>query len=288
MYKNARVILFNEVSVKTDKGYSIAARVFGKKQPDKVLIISSAAGVKQSFYKKFAEFISNQNITVITFDYVGIGLSLDCSIDKVDNGLLDWGSNDLEAIIKHVKNNYKDSRIIILGHSIGGQLIGLAKSASVSHKIILISAQSGYWKFWKGFGKCKMWFTWYILFPIFILIFGYMPSKKISSMENLPKNVASQWKKWCTNQNYLFGDLAMSNLFFKEIVSKIIAISIDDDDYAPKKAVDWLTEKYENADILKLHLYPKNFKTEKIGHFGVFKERFKNDIWRLLLLEIEK
>lgn len=273
--------------IKTDTGY-ITATIYEAEQKNTLLIIASASGVKQSFYKKFAEFISDNGISVITFDYSGIGLSLNQPIKLVQTNASDWGKVDLEAVIKYSQQHFPNSKVTLLGHSIGGQIIGFAKSSSDVQKIILVSAQSGYWKFWKGNEKIKMWVNWHILFPILVKTVGYMPSKKISGMENLPKNVAKQWSSWGRKRNYLFDEASEKDLFFKNISVKILAISIENDIYAPKEAVDWLTQKYQNASVSKLHLNAKDYNTKDIGHFGLFRERFADTVWKLVLNDIEK
>lgn len=276
-----------QIEILTTNLNQITAQIYDAEK-NTVLIISPATGVKQGFYKKFADFISANGITVITFDYSGIGLSLKKPIKQIKCSASDWGKNDLEAVIKFTKENYPNAKITLLGHSIGGQIIGLAKSSSELQKIILVSAQSGYWKMWKGFDRVKMWANWHILFPILINLFGYMPSKRISGMENLPKNVAKQWSSWGRKPNYLFDEVSEQDLFYKNISVKAIAISIENDFYAPKDAVDFFTEKYENAEIKKLHLRPTEYNTKAIGHFGVFREKFENTLWKLLMNEIEK
>lgn len=277
----------NIVDIQTNNGNTVTASVY-ETSKNAMLIIASATGVKQGFYKKIADFISVNGVSVITFDYSGIGFSLKQPIKQLQNNAADWGKNDLEAVIKYTKENYPNAKITLLGHSIGGQLIGLAKSASQVQKLILIAAQSGYWKLWKGSNKLKMWFNWHILFPTLINFFGYMPSKKISGMENLPKNVAKQWSSWGKKPNYLFDEVLAQDLYFKNISVKTLAISIENDFYAPQKAVNWLTAKYENADIKKIHLNPNDYNTKDIGHFGIFSSKFETNLWKLLLEEIEK
>ena len=274
------------VEIKTNKGYSISANIYEVPKSSITLIISSATGVKQSYYKKFAEFINEKGISVITFDYLGIGKSLKEPLKNLNNGASDWGKTDLNSIIEYTEKFSPESRIILLGHSIGGQLIGLSKSSSKASKIILIASQSGYWKFWNGYERYKLWVYWKVLFPILIKTFGYLPSKKISGMENLPKNVAKQWIKWCLSPEYLFDHIAEEDLFFKNIKVPLVSFSIENDQFAPKEAVDWLTKRYENAEIKRTHLIAKDFNTNKIGHFGIFREKFKNNIWELLLTEI--
>ncbi|MEP1035051.1 alpha/beta fold hydrolase [Ekhidna sp.] len=275
-----------EVEIESGVGV-ITATIYDSIDPNTVLVIASATGVKQSFYKKFAEYLSSQNVTVITFDYYGIGLSLKGSIKKLTNDAEGWGAEDLESVIDYALNNFVGYKKSLLGHSIGGQLVGLSKSSTKMDKIVLVAAQSGYWKLWDGVGRIKLWFNWHILFPLLTNLFGYLPSKKISGMENLPKNVANQWSKWGKNKDYLLSDKSLKETFFEKYYSEIAAFSIDDDDFAPRKAVEWMTGRYSNAKTKTRHLIPKDYNTQKIGHFGVFKERFKDTIWKDLLNEIK-
>ncbi|MCC6447733.1 MAG: alpha/beta fold hydrolase [Chitinophagaceae bacterium] len=253
---------------------------------DKIVIIVSAAGVLQSFYKKIAEFFLSHNISTITFDYTGIGKSLHGNIKKENCSLTNWGSRDLEAVIKYAIETFPNHKIILLGHSIGGQLIGLAPSSYMADKIILVAAQSGYWKFWKGVSKIRMWVNWHLLVPALTKVFGYLPSKKFSRMENLPKNVAEEWAKWCRSSNYLFADFPHNYLYFDRIECKVTSISIDDDFFAPKKSVEWLTSKFANSSVKSLHIFPKDFQGIKIGHFSLFTEKFSDNIWNILLSEV--
>ncbi|MDC8103595.1 alpha/beta fold hydrolase [Chryseobacterium sp. PTM-20240506] len=278
--------MMKTVEIKTNEGYPVSAHIYEVPDSKNILIISSATGVKQSYYKKFAQFLSDHGVSVITFDYLGIGESLKKPIQKLNNGASDWGKTDLHAVTEYTKKNYPDQNIILLGHSIGGQLIGLSSSSTEAGKIILVAAQSGYWKFWKGFQKYKLWTYWKAMFPLLISFFNYLPSKRISGMENLPKNVAKQWGKWCLSPNYLFDHIPKQDLFFKNITTPLISVSIEDDHFAPRKAVDWLSKKYERADLTRIHLVPKDFNTDTIGHFGIFREQFKDNIWPLFLREI--
>ncbi|WP_310556681.1 alpha/beta fold hydrolase [Flavobacterium sp.] len=218
---------------------------------------------KTKFYSKFAQYMQEHNITVITFDYAGIGGSLKTNIKNIKNSVYDWANNDLDAILEHCKNTYPNQKLTLLGHSIGGQLIGLTEKSLTVNKIILVNAQSGYWGFWTGFQKVKMWLNWNVLFPSLINVFGYMPSKKISGMENLPKNVANQWKNWCNSKNYLFDFLSYDSLYYDKISCDLFSYSVDDDNYAPQKSVDWLTSKTMMLIQLENTFYQKT--TNKIA-----------------------
>jgi len=276
-----------EIEIGSNSG-PLSATLFEGSKKDIVLIINSATGVKQSYYQKFAQFVASQEITVITYDYTGIGRSLNRPIREVENNVADWGRNDIESVIQYVANTFPASRKVMLGHSVGGQLIGLAKSSNAVDKILLVASQSGYWKHWKGGGKFRMWFNWYILFPVMLRVFGYLNSKKISGMENLPKEVANQWRNWGKHPDYLLSDKSLTNLYYEKIDAEMTAFSIEDDEFAPQEAVHWMTSQYKNAEKQSVHLKPRDFGVSNIGHFGVFREKFRETIWQQFLKEITK
>lgn len=273
------------IQINTGKHHAVKCRLYTATNSDKIVIIASATGVLQSFYRKFAEFLQCKGISAITFDYAGIGESLRGSIKDEKSHLLNWGNRDLEAVIQYTIETFPGHKLILLGHSIGGQLIGLAPSSLRADKIILVAAQSGYWKFWKGITRIRMWVNWYLLFPVLTKGFGFFPSKKFGKMENLPKNIAEEWAKWCRSSSYLFDGISADDLYFDRITCKLTSISIDDDFFAPKKSVEWMTERFSGAPVKRLHFSPASFKTVKIGHFSLFTEKFKDSIWTILLDE---
>lgn len=275
------------IEIKTSENYTLSATIFEAAKNSPVLIISSATGVKQRYYEQFAKFMACKGITVVTFDYLGIGKSLKKPLRTYKNDVSDWGKVDLEAIIQFAKKEYATAAINLLGHSIGGQIIGLAKSSKYAKKIILVASQSGYWGHWKGFGKYRMWTNWNVVMPFLTHIFGYLPSKNVTGMENLPKNVIKKWSTWCNNPNYLFGVEKEEDLFYSAIAANLTSFSIENDSFAPKEAVNWLTNAYNNTNAKQVHLQAKDFNVAEIGHFGVFKEEFKDSIWEMLNKEIE-
>jgi len=275
-----------QITIPTPKRHTIAATVFDA-QPQTVVIIAPATGVKQLYYKRFAQFLQSNGITAITFDYYGIGQSKNLPIKNIDVSVVDWGTNDIETVLQYVRKNYSNAQIILIGHSVGGQLFGLCPSAVHAAKIILVGAQTGYWKFWKGFGKITMWLNWYIVFPTLTAIFGYLPSSKFSAMEDLPKGIAKQWRTWCISPNFLFDTIDGALLHYDAIKCDIISYSAFDDTYAPKRAVDWMTEKYSNAKIQRKHLSPADVYGKPIGHFGFFQPKHKETIWNMFLHDIQ-
>ncbi|MGS2740165.1 alpha/beta hydrolase family protein [Sinomicrobium sp. M5D2P17] len=272
----------------TPAGYTIVAKEFAcAAHPKGVVVIVPATGVKQSYYYKFAGFLRNKGYTTFTFDYGGIGASRKGPLQNFRTSATAWAKNDIEEVIRFAGKKYPEVKLTLIGHSIGGQLIGLAPSSVLADRILLVAAQNGYWKFWKGAGRLRMLLNWYFLFPVITKIFGYFPGKKLGVMEDLPEGMVREWRKWCVTPDYLFGYYEEEALFFHKFRGKLFVYSIEDDRFAPEEAVHWLSRKYANTGMEKRHLIPADFGLEKIGHFGVFKSKNKSHFWNLLLRDIE-
>ena len=283
-----KVKVMQEINLKTQTNTPIIATLFEVHKDAPVVLIASATGVKQSYYHNFAHYLYESGYNVITFDYVGIGASLHQDLNKLQYTASQWATDDLETVLQFVLQNYPNSQKTVLGHSIGGQLTALAPSITQVDKIILIAAQSGYWKHWKGTTKWQMWFNWYILFPVLLKSFKYLPSKKFTGMENLPHGVAKQWRNWCVTPNYYLQDQNIPEFYFENITIDITAFSISDDAYAPKTAVSWLLQQYANAKNKHIHWDATQLSSKKIGHFGIFKNRNKETLWKDIQNEIKR
>jgi predicted alpha/beta hydrolase len=273
------------IHIKTDQNPLIAS-VFEPEEIRGLIVLASATGVRQSFYRKFASYLCNHGFAVITFDYSGIGDSLTQPIKQISKGAEDWGRTDLESVLQYGAERYENVPKIVMGHSIGGQIIGLAPSSAQYDAVMLIAAQSGYWKHWSGMGRVKMWFNWHILFPTMLNVFGYLPAKRINGMEDLPLNVAKQWSTWGRHPKYLLGHVELDSTVYHRIKAPLTAFIVEDDDLGPQSASDWLLEQYENSSRTRILLRPSDFDLQRIGHFGVFKERNGENLWPRMVNEL--
>lgn len=273
----------HELLIPNKYGNNIAATEYIAPHSIQVLVLAAATGVRQSFYAKFAGYLAARGITVITFDYSGIGRSLHGSIRRVKASAADWGAQDLDAIIRYAMQQYPEHRCTVLGHSIGGQLIGLAPASTAVHTILLVGAQSGYWKYWRGWPRLRMWMNWHLLFPLLTRICGYFPARKISRMENLPRAMALQWSAWCRQPDYLLHTMPADKLYFERITCPLTSFTIADDRFAPPQSVIWMTGQYRSADRSMILLRPAEHGLTQIGHFGIFGEQAGKKIWPLLL-----
>lgn len=271
----------DEIEIPSPAGYTInAVKFFSKRTTNKTIVISSATGVLQKYYAKFAYFFTAKGFVVYTFDYHGIGVSGKPITNLKNNycNLKSWGSNDQAAVIAFAKNENTNTALTLITHSIGGQILGFNANHYMIDTIVMVASQGGYWKQFKGIHKPKMWFFWYILIPTLTAIFGYFPSKKLGLFENLPKNMVYEWASWGKKKNYMMHFHATKNYFFDSIKTPLLALSFSQDDYAPIESVDWMANQYNKAQVTRLHRRPQKGERH-IKHFGFFNTSFQKPLW---------
>ena len=89
------------------------------------------------------------------------------------------------------------TQIVVLGHSVGGQLIGMSQLTRHVDALIMVGAQTPYWKLYEGFWlRMRLFYFWHLLIPVTVKLFGYFPASLLGLFEDLPANVAMQWARW--------------------------------------------------------------------------------------------
>src|SRR5690349_1469081 len=134
------------VHVLTRDGFELSATWYIADNPEeKVVLINPATGVKQSYYSDLAAYLARQGLNVYTFDYRGIGKSRPSKLKNLLCDMKDW-AKDVDAMIGHITRFHSSSQLVILGHSVGGQLIGMSNLSRHADALIMIGSQTPYWK----------------------------------------------------------------------------------------------------------------------------------------------
>lgn len=274
-----------EVKIPTKERYALRARHFIPSQSRAhTVIVSPATGVKQDFYRHFAEFLSDEGFQVYTFDYSGIGQSRpEIAMGDLRADLMHWGEIDLAAVIKYTLERHPGNVLTLLGHSIGGQLIGAVPESRYADNIVLIASQTPYWKHYRGFMRIKVWLLWYMLIPLFTKIWGYFPAGKLGLFEDLPGPAARQWARWGTTRHYMFNEYPSKLKTFSSLRQRALAYSFSDDPYAPRDAVEDLLGYYRNLNLRHRHFKPADTGLSTIGHFAFFRKGSADIFWKDLV-----
>jgi predicted alpha/beta hydrolase len=273
--------MIKHINICTQDGLTLAATLYLPEQKAKAgVILNSATAVKQGYYKHFARYLAEHDFLVITYDYRGIG---DSAINNPRDRRLTmqaWGELDLMAIIDWGTIHFPDLSWHCIGHSVGGQILGLAANNHIFKSAYCVSSQSGYWQLWESFAKVKMLLMWYAVIPGLSRLLGKVPGTLLGG-EQLPEGIARQWAYWGRHEDYIV-DAHGSPIRegFERIFCPMKFLLIEDDlDFAPPKAVKALRQFYCNADSLIEQIKPVEVDGKALGHFGFFKKRYQGSLW---------
>lgn len=276
--------------VKTSDEYTITATAFGEQNAtNKIIVISSAIGVKQVFYAKYATYLANKGYLVFTYDYRGIGESKPPKLKNFSAHFIDWADKDFMAITQYTEEFYPNHEKFLIGHSIGGIMIGLTRAYKVYSKIVTIGSQYGYIKNFHQKDKPKVNFFFRAAIPVLSTFYGYFPSQKVGMGEPIPNGIASDWRKLILKEASILGYANETQNLYDEITQPILIISLDDDFMATPKSVDLFAELVlKNAKKKRLNIIPREYGLDKIGHLDFFREKNKEQLWQIPLEFLEE
>jgi predicted alpha/beta hydrolase len=255
-----------------------------------VIQMNCGTGIPQKVYSNLAIYLTQYGYVTVTYDYRGIGNSKPKNLKGFEAKIEDWGILDMTSIFDWIISEFPNEKKIIIGHSMGGQLVGLMDNYQKIDKLVLIASSTGYWKDMSSPYKWLMPPLWFLFIPLTTFIYGYANAKKIRQGENLPKGVAIQWRNWCINPNYFDEHFQKSNtsLFFDKLRIPLKSIQIKDDPIANEITSNKILKYYKIANIEIEKISPEQLGVKKIGHTGFFSRQFKDTLWKNLKTDIEK
>jgi predicted alpha/beta hydrolase len=259
-------------------GYRLAGTLYRPRTPNRrAVLFQAAAGVKQEFYGKFADHLATRGFAALTFDYRGIGRSRPAKLRGFKARMRDWAEKDIGGALDYLARATHGARLIGIGHSFGALAFGLVPGNERYVAAMAVGAQSGYWKHWRGTGRAGMWFLTHVLLPGMSRLCGYVPARLFGQGEDLPAGVAREWASWCRHPAYIVGALGAQEAYAR-FTAPIRVVAVADDSYAPPAAVEAFLEFYPNAPRKRIDVDPAQH-GGPIGHFGFFRERFRESLW---------
>lgn len=243
-----------------------------KKAP--LIVISPAMGVRASYYQKMAEGFVQQGLNACTIDYRGTGTSGLRASRNVDFGY-EKLVQDLGDVSQALKKEFPDSKQFLLGHSLGGQIgaLHMSRYTNSFEGLILIAACMVYYEGWEGQESLKIKIVGRF-FPFLARMLGYFPGKQVGFGGREAKTVM---KDWGLNAKKGIYKPIGSDFDYEKALSAfsapVLAMSLEGDTFAPKKAVANLVNKLGTAPGKEhRHISPEEAGSSKLNHFNWVKE----------------
>jgi len=274
-------VLIQDTSFPARDGYTLAATVFAPAQaPRGAVLINSATAVPRKIYRGFAAYLAEQGQTVLTYDYRGIGGSRPRSLRGFAVRMRDWAALDVAAAIDHMRSVWPKLPLGVVGHSFGGQALGLAPNNDQVSRALFVAAQAGYWRLFHSPEKYRVYTMMRLIGAPIARVLGYVPGR-LGIGEDLPRDVFLEWTGWVMRPRYFFDDATLTALEnFPRYRGALRAICLTDDPWATAPAVDLLCSGFTGTVPERIDIRPADVGAAKIGHFGFFRGEHRDSLWR--------
>lgn len=241
--------------------------------PGLPVLLSPATGVKQHFYLRFVSWLAAQGHDVLVFDYRGIGLSRHGHLKHNKATLADWGQLDQVAALDWLLQRTGREQVLMLGHSAGGQMIGLLPNHRRVARLVGVSASTGWFHGMRLGFRLKARLGLRCLVPLGTLVKGYGPTSAVGLGEDLPAGVARQWGQWCAAGGYATNAIRgkPEQDFHAEVRTPITVLYAEDDDIATPTTVADLLRTFPAAQKQSLRIKPASHGLKAIGHIDWFR-----------------
>lgn len=280
------------MTVMATDGFPLKARLWAPEDAEdavRVALINAGAGITSAYYNKFAQYLAESGYPTVVYDYRGIGGSRHGSLRGFVASVDEWGSKDCAAILFWLACRYPSAKRLAVGHSIGGFLTGFAANGHLIDEMVLIGAHTGYWGDYAARARPGMYLLWHVVMPILTQVFGYFPGRRLHVLEDLPKGVALQWASrhrpdfwWNLRSEDGSLDQALIGALldrFQSIHARTLVVRFSDDPFATAAATSRILSLFMNCESSSLQIAPRDVESQKIGHFGFFRSRFRALLW---------
>lgn len=278
------------VSIPAD-GAALEGALFEPAAPRAALVVNGGTGVPARFYGRFAARAAERGFATLTYDYRGVGASAPASLRGDRTVYRNWGQKDIPAAIDWLTGRYPDLPLVAVGHSTGGQQLGLAPNVDRVEAAVFVTVSTGYWR---GMPGLYPWLTlgiWKAYLPLATRLTGYAPARRIGWGEDLPAGVAREWGAWCLEPDYMaaFFDgtgrrtppdgRPFGPTHFDLAAFPILAYTFSDDPISTPANVPPMMALYDRAAVEARHVTPADLEVAEIGHLGFFRSDVGAPLW---------
>ena len=249
------------------------------------LVFNSGTGIPRGFYRRFCTAAADAGFLVLSFDYRGIGDSAPDELSQCDAVYRDWGQLDVPGAIDYLSERAPGLPLVTVGHSTGGQQLGLSDRVAQVKAALFVGVSTGYWR---GMPR-RLWglnlALWHIFVPLCGRLMGYFPARRFGLGESLPIGVAQEWGDWCLEPDYLAAYIdeggrrqprdgrPFGPQHFGDARFPIRALYFKDDNIATAWNVPPLLALYRESRHEVLWYGPDDF-GGAIGHLGFFRKEY--------------
>ena len=273
-------ILQDDIHIPAPNDWDLAATVFSNAESaGPIVMISAAAGVPHYFYANFAKHLVESGAhAVITYDYRGMGQSAGDKARWPELRMKDWALLDFPTVAEYLTQRFPNREFVGLGHSYGGQALGLCGISEQFARYATVATMSGYWR---DLGNpYVLWFKTQVVGRLLPKLLGHVP-KALSVGEAFPGTIMLDWSNWISQPDYFFSDPDLPETArYEDVRLPLLSVGLEDDPWGNEKSIGTFMPRYTNADLRQHWIAPTS--SGEIGHLGYFRKKHKTDHWSVV------
>lgn len=268
-----------KLKLTTADGCELDATLYAPAQPRAAAVIAPALGVPQRFYADFAGALAEQGVAALSFDYRGADYALAA---REALRLAHWGERDLQAALQAAAERWPDLPRVLIGHSIGAQLVGLAPASAGLSGLIFVAVTAPHPGQWRGAGRARIWTLLNLAIPLLSLGRRRFPARRVGlGSIDVPAGVIRDWARYARNPRYLFNPRhGLDTSRYPRLSQPALSWEFTDDDYAPEAATSAFLSEVQGLDCERRRVSPRHAGTGALGHFGFFRKASGARLWQ--------
>ena len=267
------------ITIETADSHAIAGHwVMPQETTGYCVIIAPATGIKQSFYRFYAQFLAAAGHAVLCFDYRGIGKNRPPSLRGFEANMSDWAKLDMVAAGTHARRMFGNHKCILVGHSFGGQFAGHLGEKGLIDAALQVSSGVGATHLLQPASyRWQARFMWWLFAPLTSRLMGYVPMSWLGGGEDLPSGVFMEWRRWC-NGRYFDGFFDKEKPQYFQTDIPILNVHCEGDGVVNAETLELLFQSYRDAKIEQIYVPKHQTGGKPVGHLNYFRKENEN-IW---------
>ncbi|CAM5239562.1 Alpha/beta fold hydrolase OS=Streptomyces alboniger OX=132473 GN=CP975_09725 PE=4 SV=1 [Streptomyces alboniger] len=241
--------------------------------PAPAVLIVPAMGTAARFYRRFAEHLYNEGLTVLIADLRGQGEAtpLTTDADALGHGYRELVEEDLPAVLAAVRAELgPEPRLYLLGHSLGGQLALLYAASGHGPRVdgvVLVAAGSVHFRAYGPLRGPGLLIGELLIAGVSTLL-GRWPGSRLGFGGDQPKGVMRDWARQGRTGRYApKGSPIDYEAALATLELPVLAVSVEHDTLAPAAALDHLLGKVPRARLTRRH-YTAQEAGGRLDHFA--------------------
>lgn len=239
------------------------------------ILITPAMGAHAHAYRHIAAAFAERGHAVMVLDPRGSGESDGRPSRDVDFGVYEFLKYDWSAAVNELERQYPQQKLVLLGHSFGGQL-NCAYAGMNPGRIYAVINLCSSWLHFRSFGPAYQQVAtamFYGLMRLSAEVLGYAPGDKLGWGARFARTHIRDWSRWGLTGRYRYhngGDLADA---LGALTAPVFAVSFTDDArLGPAAACDDFCRRLYRARITRRDFDPDEVGKSSVGHFGALKD----------------